>query len=112
MVPHCARPSPSSQRGCSQAALYCAQLSHPPNPERAETRTCPRRAPLHRARSASKKGTWLRPPPPWLLQKQSHCHLLSFDSGPAEGLNDLTGQHFRHFHQGESIHHFDGTDHI
>ena len=27
------------------------------------------RAPLHRARSASKKGTWLDPPSPWLLQK-------------------------------------------
>src|ERR1041385_284471 len=32
----------------------CARRSHPPNPERAETRSCPKRAQLYRARSASK----------------------------------------------------------
>jgi len=39
-----------------QMELYCAQHSHPPNPERAETRSCPRRALFYRARSASKEG--------------------------------------------------------
>ena len=39
--------------------LHCAQHSHPPNPERAETRSCPRRPPLHRGGSASKKDAWL-----------------------------------------------------
>ena len=48
--------------GVVEAALHCAQLSHPPNPERAETHSCPRRAQFHRARSASKKGTWPLPP--------------------------------------------------
>ena len=50
--------------GVAKAALDCAQLSHPPNPERAETRSCPRRAPFHRARSASKEGTWPLPSRP------------------------------------------------
>ena len=35
--------------------LNCAQHSHPPNPERAETRSCPRRAHFDRARSASRR---------------------------------------------------------
>jgi len=49
---------------------------------------------------ASKKDTWLRPSSPsWLLQKQSHPHLLPLDPGPAEGFDDLPSQHFRHFHQ-------------
>ncbi len=56
------------------------------------------RAQWYRARSASKKGTWLCPPPS-LLQKQSHRHLLSLDPGPAERLDDLAGQYFRHFYQ-------------
>ena len=30
-----------SFRGVAEAALYCARHSHPPNPERAETRSCP-----------------------------------------------------------------------
>jgi hypothetical protein len=30
--------------GVAEAALDCARHSHPPNPERAETRSCPRRA--------------------------------------------------------------------
>ncbi len=51
-------------KGVAEAALYCAQHSHPPNPERAETRSCPRRAQFHRARSASKKGAWPLPPYP------------------------------------------------
>ena len=51
-------------KGVAKAALYCAQHSHPPNPERAETRSCPMRAHSYRARSASKKGTW---PVPLLL---------------------------------------------
>src|SRR2546422_8079245 len=34
-----------------------------PTPERAETRSCPSRAQFHRARSASKKGTWPLPIP-------------------------------------------------
>src|SRR4029077_763004 len=70
------------------------------------------RAHSDRARSASKKGTWLCPPPSWLLQKQPHCYLLSLDPGPTEGLDDFPSQYFRHFHQRESIHHFDGADHI
>ena len=37
----------------AKAALYCAQHSHPPNPERTETRSCPRRPPFHRGGSAS-----------------------------------------------------------
>ena len=49
-------------QGCVQVGFYCAQPSHPPNPERAETRSCPRRAQFHRARSASKKVTWAHPP--------------------------------------------------
>ena len=58
------------------------------------------RAHSYRARSASKKDTWLRPSSPsWLLQKQSHPHLLPLDPGPAEGFDDLPSQHFRHFHQ-------------
>jgi len=48
-------------QGVAEAALYCARHSHPPNPERAETRSRPRRAHSYRARSASKKGTWLLP---------------------------------------------------
>ena len=56
------------------------------------------RAPLYRAHSASKKGSWLRPSPPWLLQKQSHSYLLPLDPGATEGLDDLASQHFRHFH--------------
>ena len=31
----------------AKVALDCAQLFHPPNPERAETRSCPRRAQFH-----------------------------------------------------------------
>ena len=56
---HCSLPL---AKGAIKAALYCAQHSHPPNPERAETRSCPKRAQFHRARSASKKGTWSLPP--------------------------------------------------
>ena len=56
------------------------------------------RAHSDRARSASKKGTWLCPPTPWLLQKQSHGHLLSLDSGSTEGLDHFPSQYFRHFH--------------
>ena len=41
----------------------CAQHSHPLKPERAETRSCPKRALFHRARSAGKKGTWSLPVP-------------------------------------------------
>ncbi len=48
----------TSLKGAAKVALYCAQYSHPPNPERAETRSCPKRAHSYRARSASKKGTW------------------------------------------------------
>ena len=70
------------------------------------------RAHSDRARSASKKGTWLCPPSPWLLQKQSHCDLLPFDSRPTQSLNNLPCQHFRHFHQRKSIHHLDSTDDI
>ena len=44
--------------GLGKTALYCARHSHPPNPERAETRSCPTRALSECARSASKKGTW------------------------------------------------------
>src|SRR5580765_2692857 len=57
--------------GVTEAALYCALLSHPPNPERAETRSCPRRALSECARSASKKGTWP------LLTPLRHSTLLS-----------------------------------
>ena len=57
------RSSSTLVKGVAKAALYCAQYSHPPNPERAETRSCPRRAQFHRARSASKKGTWPLPMP-------------------------------------------------
>jgi len=42
----------------ARAALYCARHSHPPNPERAKTRSCPRRALSEYARSVSKKGPW------------------------------------------------------
>ena len=51
-----------------------------PNPERAETRSCPRRPPLHRGGSASKKGTW---PPlsillrPRVAQAQNHTGFLN-----------------------------------
>ena len=55
--------------------------------------------PFHRGGSASKKGTCLCSPTSWLLQKQSHCHLLSLDPGPAERLDHLAGQYFRHFYQ-------------
>src|SRR6185503_1386714 len=48
-------------RGVAKVALHCAQLFHPPNPDRAETRSSPRRAPSERARSARKKGTWPLP---------------------------------------------------
>ena len=41
--------------------FHRARHSHPPNPERAETRSCPRRALSECARSASKKGTWPLP---------------------------------------------------
>jgi len=51
-------------KGVAKAALYCAQHSHPPNPERAMTRSFPKRAQLYRARSASKEGTWPLPPHP------------------------------------------------
>ena len=44
--------------GVAKVALDCAQLFHPPNPERAETRSCPRRAQFLRARSASKEDAW------------------------------------------------------
>jgi hypothetical protein len=37
--------SPLRPRGSSQTVLHCARHSHPPNPERAETRSCPKRAP-------------------------------------------------------------------
>ena len=37
---------------------FTAQLSHLPNPERALAHACPGQTQLHRARSASKKGTW------------------------------------------------------
>src|SRR4029079_6421373 len=37
----------------------CAQHSHPPNPERAQTRSYPRRAHSYRARSASRRTTRL-----------------------------------------------------
>jgi hypothetical protein len=67
---------------------------------------------FHRACSASKKDSWLRPPSPWLFQKQSHGHLLSFNPGPAEGLDDLPSQYLRHFYQRKSIHHFDSANHI
>jgi hypothetical protein len=36
----------------------CAILYHPPDPERAKTRSCPRQAQFQRARSASKRTTW------------------------------------------------------
>src|SRR5215210_3022778 len=36
-------------KGVTEAALYCARHSHPPNPERAKTRSCPRRAHSDRA---------------------------------------------------------------
>jgi len=39
------------ERRAAKAALYCARHSHPPNPERAETRSCPRQAHSDRARS-------------------------------------------------------------
>jgi len=48
----------------AKAALNCARHSHPPNPKRAGTRSCPRRPQFHRARSASKEGTWPLPSPP------------------------------------------------
>ena len=50
-------------QGCVQVGFYCSQPSHSPNPERAETRSCPRRAQFHHARSASKKAPWTHPPP-------------------------------------------------
>ena len=49
-------PSSPVLEGVAKAALDCAQHSHPPNPERDETRSCPRRVPFYRARSASKKA--------------------------------------------------------
>jgi hypothetical protein len=42
-------------RAADEAAPNCAQHSHPPNPERAGTRSCPTRAHSDRARSASKE---------------------------------------------------------
>ena len=48
----------TSFQGSGQIVVHCAQHSHPPNPERAETRSCPRRAHSDRARSASKKDIW------------------------------------------------------
>ena len=43
--------SPLRPKGNSQTVLHCAPHSHPPNPERAETRSCPWRAPFHRETS-------------------------------------------------------------
>ena len=60
--------SPELKR-VAEAALDCAQPSHPPNPERAETRSCPRRAHSYRARSASTKGTWPLLPHPSKLAR-------------------------------------------
>src|SRR6185295_8874521 len=56
-------------RGSGQIVVHCAQHSHPPNPERAETRSCPWRAHSYRARSASKKDIW--PLPLFLLSATS-----------------------------------------
>ena len=50
--------APRGQRGLLPD---CAQHSYPPNPKRAETRSCPMRAQFYRARSASKKDTWPLP---------------------------------------------------
>ncbi len=56
-------------RGGSQTVLHCAQHSHPPNPERAETRSCPRRAHSDRTRSASKKDGLAAPSPCFTCKK-------------------------------------------
>jgi hypothetical protein len=59
--PHNTTSSPPS--GQTWFAFDCAQHSHPPNPERAMTRSCPKRAPSERARSASKEGDHICPHP-------------------------------------------------
>ncbi len=74
----CSSPNPLF-RGAAKAALHCAQHSHPPNPERAETRSCPKRAHSYRARSASKEGTWPLPSQRSerpLEELLGECHML------------------------------------
>ncbi len=76
--------------GVAEAALYCAQHSHPPNPERAETRSCPRRAPSINDPSKLARFTFPGMAPVLVPLRPSSEHILIVR---APGARDQHGCH-------------------